>query len=542
MNKLPLKERVIQIDKTYRDDPFRRENELTKLLKAAEKSGDAYTIGLVNLYLSICVFEQGKRGSMLSYAYKAVSIFEQLNDRLLALSYNLLGIAYAGNGCYQKAISTYQNALQLIRGKSNPSVRKQVLMNNIGDSYFQMGAFRKSLRISLDCLSNCIKKNPDNHLAIVLYGINCFDNYCSLGRFQDAKDVFDFVAPSVEQLKKSTILCGYYARKAYILYVLGDMEGGAQFSDIALDLLHAEYDTYEFHYYLEKIASIQINLGDLERAKLFSEVLTNYAVENKHTMDQITAKRVEALVSYASGEHNLALKRYKEINILYEKLLDEKRTIQYESQKRVNDARTEIGKLMQKMRVSEEKAERDPLTGLLNRTALVSVTAGFLQTAKEKGKKFGGIFLDIDFFKEYNDTYGHKEGDEALKQIANICLAEENASVKFFRYGGDEFFGIVLGFNDDELNALALLLCEKIRSCCITHENNPNAQYLTASIGVVNVDMNSSEDTILDIIKYADNALYYAKDREKNVVVSYCLLPDAEHEFKRVESQKEGTV
>ena len=534
MKKLTLIECVDQVNKTYRDDPFRRAKELNKLLRSADKSGDVYTIGLINLYLSICVFDQGRRGRMLSYAYKAVSIFEKFNDHLLARSYNLLGIAYAGNGSYQNAIAAYQKAIHLVRGKKNPSVRKETLMNNIGDAYFQMGAFHKSLRISLSCLSNCQKKNPDNHRAIVLYGVNCSDNYCSLCRFQNAKAVLETIAPNAEQLNKSTILCAYYTRKSYVLYQLGDVDGGAKYADIVLDLIHAKFDTYEFHYYIEQIATSQIKFGDMERARHFSDILTKYAAENEHSTDQITAKRVEALISYASGDHNHTLELYKEISAHYEDLLNENKIIQYESQKSVDEAQTEIGKLMQTIRVSEEKAERDPLTGLMNRSALVSVTTEFIQTAKEKGKKIGGIFLDIDYFKEFNDTYGHAEGDVAIKLIAEICMEEESEVVKFFRYGGDEYFGIALGFNDEELEKLALQLHEKIRSSGVSHVKNPNGQRLTVSIGIVNIDMNSSDETVLDIINFADNALYHAKDRGKDDVFSYCILPNSEHVFKRV--------
>ena len=183
MKKQTLDERIDLVLDTHKSDPVRREKELKLLLKEAEKNADLHSIWKINLNLASAIFNQGKRGSMLTHAYKAVSILEKLNDpMLLARSYNMLGIAYAGLGSYQTAIASYQKALPLVRGKRNPIVRRETLINNIGDAYFQMGAYQKCLQIFQKCLSDCRRKNPDYHEALVLYGINCSDTYCFLRR------------------------------------------------------------------------------------------------------------------------------------------------------------------------------------------------------------------------------------------------------------------------------------------------------------------------------------------------------------------------
>ena len=535
MKKQTLDERIDLVLDTHKSDPVRREKELKLLLKEAEKNADLHSIGKINLYLASAIFDQGKRGSMLTHAYKAVSILEKLNDpMLLARSYNMLGIAYAGLGSYQTAIASYQKALPLVRGKRNPIVRRETLINNIGDAYFQMGAYQKCLQIFQKCLSDCRRKNPDYHVALVLYGINCSDTYCFLRRFDEAKEVLDSVEANVEYLDRKIILCGYYTRRAYVLYELGDAAGGAENADKALELTHNHGDSYEFHYFFEQIVVLQIKNSDLERAKCFADTLTHYAAENHHTQDQITAKRVQANLCIACGDRDRALELYKEIASLFDELLKEKREIQYESQKSVDIARLEISKMMQKIRMNEEKAERDALTGLMNRSALVTVSGEFIENAKKNKKKLGGIFLDIDYFKEYNDTYGHAAGDEAIKLIANVCKAEVNASVKFFRYGGDEYFGLVLGHSNKKMEELVLRIYDNVRNSGVKHVKNPNGQRLTVSVGVVNVDLQNTDITILDIIKYADRALYHAKDRGKDDVFAYIPMPGSEHEYKRI--------
>ena len=192
---------------------------------------------------------------------------------------------------------------------------------------------------------------------------------------------------------------------------------------------------------------------------------------------------------------------------------------------------------MSRIRESQRKAERDPLTGLMNRSALIRITTEFLQEAKAHGKALGGIFLDIDYFKEYNDAYGHAAGDEVLKLIARLCLEEETRSVRFFRYGGDEYFGVVLGLTDPALERLALRIIEKLRASGCVHAGNPQGDRLTISMGIVNVSMKDGDDSILDIVQHADAALYQAKNQGKDGVFAYRALPDSAHEFRRISGE-----
>lgn len=535
MESSKIDDRIEQIMKDHRRDYPRLERELKKCLKEAEKDGEIMLIGKISLYLSMCYFEMGDRVRILSHAFKAVGIFENTDDMtLLARSYNLLGIGYGAQENYQLALASYNKALDTIRGQRKPVLRKEMILNNIADCYYQMGEYQKSIHLMKGCLSTCQKKNPDNHVSISVYGLNLSDCYESLGEIQQAKEILDCVEPDVKTLGEDPLVYGYYARRSVIHYRLGDLEKGAEYADLTLSGMNIIHDLYEFHRDFERIASLKVQANDCDRAQKFADILSEYANSNGHTFELIIAKRVQASIFDARGDRANALELYKELNDLYEKRVQEQNAMQYESQKNAEAASREIAKLMKKIRISEEKAERDPLTGLMNRSALVSITNEFVQSAKEHNKKLGGIFLDIDYFKEYNDTYGHAAGDEAIKYIASVCLGEETSSIRFFRYGGDEYFGVILGHKDEDVEKLALRISETVHSSGYQHIKNPNGQRLTVSIGVVNVDMKDSDYTILDIIKYADKALYYAKDRGKDVVFAYHALANSEHEYRRV--------
>ena len=136
MDSMSIRDRVNQIIEEYKDNPAQRAHELKAILKEAEKADDIHTIGIIYYYLSLCMFYQGARGSILFYAYKAVGFLETANDcQLLARSYNLLGVAYAGVENYQRAITAYNKALELIHRQ-----KKMVSAHGRGASLLWAGA------------------------------------------------------------------------------------------------------------------------------------------------------------------------------------------------------------------------------------------------------------------------------------------------------------------------------------------------------------------------------------------------------------------
>ena len=536
MEQKQLRERVDQLFKENAEDTSRYLKELKHLLSEAGKIGDIYSIGKLNMMLSLCWFDLGNREYILPPAVKAVDIFEKLNDRnMIGLSRNLLGLAYRAKENYVFAIDNYNRAIDAIRGIKNPiGIGMDVIRNNIAECYYLMGKYKKSIRLLEESLAVLRATRPDDHMNAVVYGINLSDNYESLNQFDKAIEILDLIRPDVEIMARNVLLWGYYARRCCALYKNGRLEEAEHYADLTIESVNSGYDSYEFHRDFEKIAELEVQIGDFRRAQCFADILTAYAEANKHTIDLIFSKRVQASICDARGETQNAIVLYRELNALYKKRMQEQREMQYENQRGALAASREIGKLLQRIRVSEEKAERDPLTGLMNRSALVSVTNEFIQKAKEKGRMLGSIFLDIDFFKEYNDTYGHAAGDEVIKFIAKVCLGVETSTIKFFRYGGDEYFGIVLGHKDEDLEKIALRIAETVRLSGFEHKNRPNGNHLTVSIGVVNINMKNSDNTILDIIKYADKALYQAKNYGKNVVFAARVLPNGERDYVRV--------
>ena len=207
---------------------------------------------------------------------------------------------------------------------------------------------------------------------------------------------------------------------------------------------------------------------------------------------------------------------------------------------------TELENTTKKLRIANKKLETvsytDSLTSLHNRRYFNFIYDKELKRAKRENSHITFMMLDIDFFKQYNDTYGHIEGDYALKSVAKVLKDTlQRPGDYIFRLGGEEF-GVLLTQTDAQSSEkLAHNICEKVRDREIKHESSKASEFLTISIGVVScvADNDLNEDSI---ISHADKMLYEAKEsgRDRYVIDSgfKCKEKEAEDSQEQKEEEK----
>jgi len=172
--------------------------------------------------------------------------------------------------------------------------------------------------------------------------------------------------------------------------------------------------------------------------------------------------------------------------------------------------------------ILEELADLDGLTGIANRRKFDQ----FLDAECSRSSRFKHpvslIMIDIDYFKRYNDYYGHTSGDEVLKNVAAVLtFAIPRKEDLAARYGGEEFACILPETDNKGAITVAGRILEGIRSLEIPHERSDVADHLTASIGIATAKPDSTRgDRPLDLIKLADKALYQAKSNGRNQTVN----------------------
>ncbi len=201
-----------------------------------------------------------------------------------------------------------------------------------------------------------------------------------------------------------------------------------------------------------------------------------------------------------------------------DKNLTHSMTLQYENSQMVDT----LSESNQKLQNANEKLEtltlEDALTGLHNRRYFeMQLEAEWKRELREQ-KVLTLMVIDIDYFKLYNDTYGHAEGDVCLQQVAQIlssCL-QRPADV-IARIGGEEFVVLLPDAPEGGALELAEQMLQRMSDVKIHHATSPLADYVTVSIGMASV-VPGGEATALSLFKAADKALYKAKSKGRNQI------------------------
>lgn len=162
------------------------------------------------------------------------------------------------------------------------------------------------------------------------------------------------------------------------------------------------------------------------------------------------------------------------------------------------------------------KVNVDALTEIYNRRFLMSNLEHFLVELTVSGEWITLMMLDVDFFKNYNDAYGHSVGDSCLRKVANALHNSLSGADDFVvRYGGEEFIAVLPGADPQMGQAAAQRILDNIEALDIPHGHSEIASHVTISIGLVSA-IPSARGGMQLYIDRADAALYQSKAQGRN--------------------------
>lgn len=174
----------------------------------------------------------------------------------------------------------------------------------------------------------------------------------------------------------------------------------------------------------------------------------------------------------------------------------------------------ETKRLMESLR---DSTLRDPMTGLNNRRFLEEYVETLVAGVQRKRSHAAVMMLDLDYFKMVNDTHGHDAGDAVIKALANVLKQSVRASDLVIRYGGEEFLVILLDTSCEHAEHVA----ENIRQAVEELKIQVGGIVLQKTISIGIADFPGDSDTFWQAVKFADVALYQAKERGRNRVIRF---------------------
>ena len=510
------------VQKTFYDNngnPEKQLKEFKKLLKSAQESGDFYFAGLVFHMLAVVYNMLGDREKLFLNAVKSLALLKDSDDWInIATAYVTLGAAYSRQENYQLALVNYDKAYDIYKRHRYQGPNRIMVLNNLSSIHNRLGDYASGIRYLNECIELAKEYPSKNAEELPMYKSNLAYTYIRMGEYEKAAQILEEGKAGLENISFQPFICMYHLKCALAYYYLMDKRKGGKDLDIALSIAKESPDLFLIYDDLGELTPLLLQNKDRKRAETVIGLMTEYGKRNRQTMEQLLVSSTLADYYRSIGETERAVDYYAQALELSNTRANELKQAQLNIHKILKDADSSINRLNKKVIETENRANRDPMTKLLNRSAMLKVSEEFIEKAAKNKEKIGAIFIDIDFFKECNDTYGHAKGDEIIKEVARACQKEESEQIRFARYGGDEFLGLTCCLEDGAVTEIARRICSRIRKADIPNQKNPNGHRVTLSVGIVNVAVTKKTDTIIQIANYADKAVYYSKNAGKDCI------------------------
>ena len=496
-----------------------------KILEYAADTGSQKLTGLGLYYLAECYWQKGEYENTMQCLTEGVGCLENARMyELLAKAHNMMGAVSDRKNNRMLALSSYYNSLKYAE-KYHFYYIQGMAESNIAYTLVRMRLRQEAIqhyRIAIACYDKSEKTYQLNYNRINCM-IECGCCHMYLGEMEEALQLWNEIEKILREAPES-----YYSKITLGMYRIpcellkGHEEEALK---LASDLLEQLSDRDVFEEIMDELVILAGILAILPDGKYLEELIR--IIDEKHIeehynifLDLYPFKSELLQKKGLTWEYIDYTRQYFDI---YEKYQQENREALInviELQNRLKNVTLDWTNMKASNRELESLAMHDELTGLANRTFLHEYLTSSFEHAYEEHELMGVELMDIDFFKEYNDHYGHLAGDQCLKAIAGV-LRKQQVPGKIFcaRYGGDEFMILYTGMTVEKIRRVAEDILREVRKLKLPHECSNCSNYVSVSQGVfVRIPVGNSKEW--DFTSRADDLLYKTKSCGRN---SICL-------------------
>ena len=463
------------------NDAYNFYSEMLASIAPLEKARDWYSVAMANNMLGIASLNRGNAPFALDYFIKAISICEdyELPDVEWIIHLNL-GSLYLNIEEYKKSISHTEIAYRYITEHKEMEGYMEnitVAMLGLGRAYLKLENQDKYIEIEKKLRNECIPHLLETEKIVI---------FCYFARVHQALKEYDARDYWIDMVNT------YTSAKMPIMDVFDD------FYDY-LDMLLAtnKYDDFFKSYTVLDDLTKYTAIKNLER-KLLTLKIRYYRRVGQIEEYKIASVLYFELSEYIERENRLMVSNMIVMRNSFMELT--------QINKKVEEENTFL----------QKRSETDPLTGMYNRLKLNEYSEKVFEKAKSMQSNIGVEILDIDYFKQFNDNYGHQAGDDCIKFIANSLIDMGNdANVFVARYGGDEFVVIYEGLTENQIKEKAQNLRSKIYEENMEHRFSLSDSRVTISQGICQ-GVPTSDKGFFAYLQQADKMLYEVKQKNRN--------------------------
>ena len=499
---------LIKLSSTFRtSDPEKATGYAFEALELSESSGLGIFTAKAFMLLGIINYFHGDYTKALEYNFKALQKAEAIAEKkLLSDCMNNIGLIYFDQGDYPRALEYHQKAL-LIKEETEDLQGISACYNGIGSIYWHQGSYdtaREYYEKSLD-----IKRKLEDSAGIAI----CMNN---IGASYQKQERYGEALPHYLKSLEIRRNIGDTIGTSYSLSNIGEnyMYQGAYAK--ALEYFEKSLELNEELGEKNGIASCCINIGhlhlkngDCESALEFLAKGLNFSIEIGSIDLKMDAYSGLSETHECLGDAKNALRYFKFYRTANEQLFGQEQTRKIAQL----ETRFELEKKQHEIEIWRKASVTDPLTKISNRQGLWNRIRAEMEKADANESNIIIALVDIDKFKNFNDTYGHDCGDAVLISVAKILCRSIGEIGHAGRWGGEEFLIVIPGMNMESGFRVIDGVRENIEKHVLRHGDKNLS--VTASFGVAEYRKGADIDKT---IKSADDALYTAKEQGRNCV------------------------
>ncbi len=486
-----------------------------ELLSISEENHDTYGISFANLYLFDAYFTRDDHEQAKIYLLKTQSLCEQYqyND-LLMVFHNLAGLYYQDLFDEHSALQHYLVALDLAQKLGNP-ITESKIYNNLGICFRRRYDNQKALYYF-----NAAYETMKSHFCeqergtIISFLCNAAEIYQTMSMVKESKEALEkgqelFVDNQYSYFQLKSTWSGHYA-------IAGDKEKSIAYAKELIDdglskFSHTQFVSSAYFEVFDHMLLIDCK----EMAHRYLLLLESYCTFKKiGEYYNYIVRKMKYYERYGTIEEcNLVYREFYKTSLKLNEVDDALRIENILSKIDFTIALFDLREMRKENEQLENASYLDELTQLYNRRYIFKIKKKVL-TEKEH-VQIGYAIFDVDYFKEYNDTYGHFKGDEALRCVANILKQNNKENIYACRYGGDEFLVLFIGYTKDDIEKYIQKEQEELVQCNVEHKTSKSSSCLSLSIGF-SEGFPTNETMHKQLLESADQALYKAKEAGRN--------------------------
>lgn len=517
-----LQNLMAQIISVQHNDLCQQKTLCLQLEELANTYEDDYARAFAHAYLADWAINSRSHKDCYEQLQKAFTISNQnqYTDLLLKL-YNIFGIYHASHFDEISAVQNYLDGLKIAQ-EVNAVDQQMGILNNIASLFNEKEDLDDALIYIEQAYQLFLahRKPSLSHTDLIVI-LNTTELYLKADRVEDAKQIYLNYIPAIKAGDDQNNLPVIKVVELYLAFKAKDMENTRKLMDyfIDSDLYTSAYKHLYFAIYRD-VFQFALKLEDKERSECLLRCMGSICLS-----DDIEQQLVLHLcwINFAETFHmeDALLISYKQYYQLQKQINDVTNKFKADSMKEkilINSIRDENEHIIKEKQLLESKVKIDGLTKLFNRAYFMNLVENLQKN--DSIETIGIILLDVDYFKQYNDFYGHYQGDQVLQHVANCLDMNTDSRIFAARYGGDEFICACVNMTNKEIEDYLERVKKELSNLHIEHKKSSAIHMVSLSAGYIN--MKNDEQFSLNVaVNVADNELYKIKTEGRNNYTRY---------------------